>query len=89
MKSAENIYTDVKALYLNLSIQSSLRLETASSLVCHSIFLFVDIFHSKSCLIEHVHFFIYEKVYSLLLLNFYFEKKEGSYKSDSPVEQSF
>lgn len=43
MKSAENVYTDVKALYLNLSIQSSVRLETASSLICHSIFLFVDI----------------------------------------------
>lgn len=38
---------------------------------------------------EHVHFFIHEKVYFLLLLNFYFEKKEGSHKSDSPVEQSF
>lgn len=43
MKSAENVYTDVKALYLNLSIQSSVRLETASSLICHSIFFFVDI----------------------------------------------
>ena len=88
MKSTENVYTDVKALYLNLSIQSSVR-NCIFTHLSQYIFVCGHYFHSKSCLIERVHFFIYEKVYFLLLLNFYFEKKEGSYKSDSPVEQSF